>query len=75
MTAFAMFAPIGTPQPIVDRVSREIDKALGTADVKKLLGTQGVEPVGGAPSRLAEFQKADLAKWARIIKERGIKME
>lgn len=75
MTAFAMFAPAGTPQPIVDRLAREIDKALATEDVKKILAVQGVEPVGGPPSRLAEFQKADSAKWGRIIQERGIKFE
>ncbi|HYC65239.1 MAG TPA: tripartite tricarboxylate transporter substrate binding protein [Reyranellaceae bacterium] len=75
MTAFGMWAPAGTPGAIVERVAREIDKALATEDVKKVLGVQGVEPVGGPPSRLAEFQKADTAKWGRIIKERGIKFE
>jgi tripartite-type tricarboxylate transporter receptor subunit TctC len=75
MTAFAMFAPAGTPQAIVDRLAREIDKALATEEVKKILAVQGVEPVGGPPSKLAEFQKADSAKWGRIIKERGIKFE
>jgi tripartite-type tricarboxylate transporter receptor subunit TctC len=75
VTAFGMWAPAGTPQAIVDRVAREIDRALATEDVKKLLRIQGMEPVGGPPSRLAEFQKADSAKWGRIIKERGIKFE
>jgi tripartite-type tricarboxylate transporter receptor subunit TctC len=75
VTAFGMWAPAGTPQPIIDRVAREIDKALATEDVKKLLRVQGMESVGGSPSRLAEFQKADSAKWGRIIKERGIKFE
>ena len=75
MTAFAMWAPAGTPQAIVDRVAREIDKALASEDVKKVLKVQGVEPVGGTPSALADFQKADSAKWGRIIKERGIKFE
>ena len=75
MTAFAMWAPAGTPHAIVDRVAREIDKALASEDVKKVLKVQGVEPVGGTPSALADFQKADSAKWGRIIKERGIKFE
>ena len=75
MTAFAMFAPAGTPPAIVERLSREIDKALATEDVKKVLRTQGVEPVGGPPSRLSEFQRADSAKWGNIIKERNIKFE
>jgi tripartite-type tricarboxylate transporter receptor subunit TctC len=75
VTAFGMWAPAGTPQAIIDRVAREIDKALANEDVKKLLRVQGMEPMGGPPSRLAEFQKADSAKWGRIIKERGIKFE
>lgn len=75
VTAFGMWAPAGTPQAIIDRVAREIDKALANEDVKKLLRVQGMEAMGGPPSRLAEFQKADSAKWGRIIKERGIKFE
>ena len=75
MTAFAMFAPAGTPPAIAERVAREIDKALATDDVKRILKAQGVEPVGGPPADLAAFQKTDSAKWGRIIKERGIKFE
>ena len=75
MTAFAMFAPAGTPPAITERVAKEIDKALATDDVRRILAVQGVEPVGGPPSALAVFQKADSAKWAGIIKERGIKFE
>lgn len=75
MTAFAMFAPAGTPPAIAERVAKEIDKALATDDVKRILKAQGVEPVGGPPSALAAFQKTDSAKWGGIIKERGIKFE
>lgn len=75
MTAFAMFAPAGTPAAIAERVAKEIDKALATDDVKRILAVQGVEPVGGPPADLAAFQKTDSAKWGRIIKERGIKFE
>jgi len=75
MTAFAMFAPAGTPPAIAERVAKEIDKALASEDVKRILKVQGVEPVGGPPADLAAFQKADSAKWGRIIKERGIKFE
>jgi tripartite-type tricarboxylate transporter receptor subunit TctC len=75
MTAFAMWAPAGTPAAITERLAKEIDKALATEDVKKILAVQGVEAVGGPPSKLAEFQKADSAKWGKIIKERGIKFE
>ena len=75
MTAFAMFAPAGTPPAIAERVAKEIDKALASEEVKRILKVQGVEPVGGPPADLAAFQKADSAKWGRIIKERGIKFE
>ncbi len=74
-TAFAMFAPAGTPTAITDRVAREIDKALASEDVKKILKMQGVEPVGGPSADLAAFQKADSAKWGKIIKDRAIKFE
>ena len=70
-----MFAPAGTPTAMTERVAREIDKALASEDVKRILKVQGVEPVGGPPGDLAAFQKADSAKWGKIIQDRAIKFE
>jgi tripartite-type tricarboxylate transporter receptor subunit TctC len=75
MTSFAMFVPAGTPPEIVTRLNREVAKALAVPEVKKWMLGQGVEGVGGPPEDLAAHQRADSAKWARIIQQQGIKFE
>ncbi len=75
MTSFAMFVPAGTPPGIVTRLNREVAKALATQEVKKWMLGQGIEGVGGPPEALAAHQRADSAKWGRIIQAQGIKFE
>lgn len=69
----AVFAPAGTPKPIVDRLNAEFAKAMKTPDVHKRLIELAVDPDGGPPEKLGAFQKADIAKWAKVVKEQGIK--
>ena len=75
VTSFGMFAPAGTPKDIVSRLSREIAKALGTADVRDKLRAQGIDPVGGSPEDLIAHQKKEIAKWGKVIREQGIKFQ
>jgi tripartite-type tricarboxylate transporter receptor subunit TctC len=74
-TWFAVFAPVGTPKPIVDRLSESIRKALAMPDVKEKLAGQGMEPYVTTPEEFAEIVKADFAKYGRVIKEGNIKIE
>jgi len=68
----AILAPAGTPQPIVDRLEGAIRKSLEDPIVFKRLEEAGVDPTPGRTSkRTAEFIKAELAKWAPIIKASG----
>jgi tripartite-type tricarboxylate transporter receptor subunit TctC len=69
----AIFAPAGVPQPVVDRLSTEMIKAINDPDTKAKLVAQGIEPSGMPPAELAAFQKAELDKWARVIKAGNIK--
>jgi tripartite-type tricarboxylate transporter receptor subunit TctC len=71
----AVFAPAGTPQPIVQRLATEIAKIIKEPDVKARLSTLGVEPSGAGPAELGAFQKAEVAKWAQLIKTANIKIE
>jgi tripartite-type tricarboxylate transporter receptor subunit TctC len=71
----AIFAPAGVPKPIVDRLSSEMIKAVSDPDIKAKLIAQGIEPGGMTPAELAAFQKAEVEKWARVIKTANIKME
>jgi len=73
---FGYFAPAGTPPEIVDRLNAEINKALQEPDTRSALEAQGsAELVGGTKERFGEFVKAEVAKWASIVKESGASVE
>jgi tripartite-type tricarboxylate transporter receptor subunit TctC len=70
-----LFVPSGTPRPIVTRLHGDIAKALAQADVKERLATMGAEPVGNSPEEFRAFVKAEIVKWAKVVKEAGLKVE
>ena len=71
----AVFAPAKTPAPIVQRLNDEIGKALKDPAVLALADKLGVTLVGGTPRQLGDLQKADSAKWAKVIKDGNITAE
>ncbi len=71
----ALFAPAGTPKDVVNRVSSETVRILKIADVKERLLGQGAEPIGSTPEELATTLAADMAKYAKVIRESGSKPE
>jgi len=71
----AVYAPAGTPKPIVERLNAEIVKALKSPDVAERFASLGMEPVANTPAQMAEFNKAEVAKWAKIVKEANIRAE
>lgn len=70
---YAVFAPAGTAKAVVDRLYRDIVKTLELPDVAARLAADGAESVGSAPQQLAAHVKAERDKWAKVIKEAGIK--
>ena len=70
-----VFAPAGTPQAIVDRLGREIAAIVATPEVQARLRTLGVEPDGRGPAPFSAFQRAEIAKWGKVIKDSGIQAE
>jgi tripartite-type tricarboxylate transporter receptor subunit TctC len=71
----AIFAPAGTPKPIVQRLNTEIAKVLKTPDVQARLDDLGVDPAAGPPEQLAAFQKAEIEKWAKVVKAANVKVD
>jgi len=71
----AVYAPAGTPKPVVQRLNQEILRILKDAEVVAMADKLGVTLVGSTPAQLADTQKNDLAKWGRVIKEAGIKAD
>ena len=70
-----LFVPAGTPQAIVNRLYAAVASALALPDVKERLSILGADGVGDTPQHFAAFIKADIAKWAKVIKDAGIKVE
>ncbi|MDX3904567.1 MAG: tripartite tricarboxylate transporter substrate binding protein [Pigmentiphaga sp.] len=66
-----VFAPAGTPRPIVDRLQREIAKAMTDPKVKDQLVSQAADPVGSTPDEFARFVREETRKWAPIVKASG----
>jgi tripartite-type tricarboxylate transporter receptor subunit TctC len=72
---FAVLAPAATPRDIVTRLNRVLVKALQGADVREKLASQGAEPIGNTPEQFTAQMKADLAKWAKVVKAANIKLD
>ena len=70
-----LFVPSGTPRQIVTRLHGDIAKALAQPDVKERLATMGAEPVGNTPEEFRAFVKAEIVKWAKVVKAAGLKVE
>ena len=68
-------APAGTSPSVVNRLHGEISKIMASADMRQRLASIGAEPAAMGPSEFRAYLKADLARWAPVIKQVGIKPE
>lgn len=71
----AVFVPAGTPKAVVDRLHDEIMKIVATPEVQSRLKSFGMISLNMTPEELSTFQKAEVTKWAEVIKAAGIKAE
>ncbi|HWI09929.1 MAG TPA: tripartite tricarboxylate transporter substrate binding protein [Burkholderiaceae bacterium] len=71
----AIFAPAGTPRPIVDRLHVEIAKILKEPEMQERIAKLGMQGADMSTEQVAAFQKAEVAKWAAVIKGANIKLE
>lgn len=74
-TWFGVFAPAGTPRPIVDRLNTEFTRALSAPDIRERLARMGAEPSPMSPETFANFVRAEQAKYERIVKASGARIE
>jgi tripartite-type tricarboxylate transporter receptor subunit TctC len=70
-----IMAPAGTPQPIVDKLNSEIQKALAKPELKEQWAKQGAVPMVMTPSEFDAYIRKDIEKWAQVVKVAGIKPE
>ena len=71
----AVMGRAGTPQAIVDRLNAELNKALQADEIKQKFASEGATVATGTPRELGDVLAADLAKWARVVTQAGIKLE
>jgi len=72
---YGVIGPAGLPAPIVARLHDEFVKVLKRPDVRERIVLDGSEPVGSSPEEFRQFMLADLAKWARVVRESGAKLD
>ena len=70
---YAIVAPAGTPREIVARLNEEANKALNAPEVRERIAVLGGTVEGGAPGVLASLIQTEMPRWARLVRERGIK--
>ena len=71
---FGILMPVGTPKPIVDRMNREIVAVLQTPEIKQRFEAMGIEVAGSTPESFSSFMADEAAKWQKIAKDAGVKI-
>jgi len=71
----AIYAPAGTPREIIDKLNREVNAILQSPETRKFFAEQGAEAGGGTPEQLGAFTRAETAKWAKVVKDSGAKVD
>jgi tripartite-type tricarboxylate transporter receptor subunit TctC len=72
---YGVIGPAGLPRPIVTRLHDELVKVLNQPEVRERIVADGSEPVGNTPEEFRQFMRADLDKWAKLVKESGAKLD
>jgi tripartite-type tricarboxylate transporter receptor subunit TctC len=70
-----LHVPVGTPKPFVAKINSAIAKARDLPDIRQRMTELGFMPEGGSPEQFGEFVKRDLARWQKVVKETGVKVE
>jgi tripartite-type tricarboxylate transporter receptor subunit TctC len=72
---FVLVAPAGTPQPVIDKLSAEVDRILKKPEVIERFAKLGATPVGGTPKQLGDFIAAETVKWKAVVQASGAKVD
>jgi tripartite-type tricarboxylate transporter receptor subunit TctC len=70
-----LMAPASTPKPILEQLSEAVNKVINSPEVKANWSKQGAVPMGMTPDQFGAFIKEDVAKWAKLVKETGMKVD
>ncbi|HEY8670315.1 MAG TPA: tripartite tricarboxylate transporter substrate-binding protein, partial [Terriglobales bacterium] len=70
-----LHVPAGTPKAIIAKLNAEIGKIRDEPDIHQRLITLDFTPEGGTPEQFGEYVRADIARWEKVVKETGVKVE
>ncbi|MBI3068518.1 MAG: tripartite tricarboxylate transporter substrate binding protein, partial [Betaproteobacteria bacterium] len=70
---YGMLVPAGTAQPVVAKLHGDVTRALRAPEVHERLSGEGAEPVGNAPEQFAAFLRVETLKWAKVIRDAGVR--
>jgi len=71
----ALLAPAGTPPEIVNKLNAEIAKVMKDPELRKAFDAAGVEPDPSTPQAMSDYMAQEMARWGKVVKEAGIKLE
>src|SRR6185436_18722866 len=74
-TWVGVFLPAGTPPAIVQRLNEAINRAMQAPDVKERIESFAFELVGGSPKQTADYVRAEVLKWGKVVRETGAKAD
>ncbi|MBK6395982.1 MAG: tripartite tricarboxylate transporter substrate binding protein [Betaproteobacteria bacterium] len=74
-TWYALWAPAGTPQDVINKLQQEVAKAMTSQQLKDVWAQQGASPGGNTPAEFGAFVKAEIAKWADVVKASGARID
>jgi tripartite-type tricarboxylate transporter receptor subunit TctC len=69
-----VFLPVGTPKEVVSKIAGDVNTILDSADMKEKMTAAGVQILRSTQPEFDAYYRADIAKWARVIKSSGIKL-
>ena len=72
---YGLLAPAGTPRSAIEKLNGAVIKALEAPDVREKLLAQGAEPMPGTPEAFGSFMRDEMAKWAPVVKQAGVKLD
>jgi tripartite-type tricarboxylate transporter receptor subunit TctC len=75
ITWVGIFVPAGTPQAIVSKINADVNAFLALPDSRERLASLAFDPVGGTPESFSAYLRAEVAKWAKVIRETGARIE
>jgi len=72
-TWIGLFLPAGTPSPVVQKLNDAVNRAIGSPDFRERLTASAFDPVGGSSQQFADYVKAEIVKWGKVVRDTGAK--